>query len=580
MSITDINSKKILLVEYDYPINRNQLLNYSAGIWKWNITPGSIVVTDDNSNTGYYGYTNTIIYNVQSLTVNGLIYLKVNALTDLNTQDEAFYYDTATYTIYITFTSFEPWLDQDIFLGAVVGYSKETDKIGNVFFANYYKPLVKSVTGIKKSKDPLFYGLLKFNTGTIKFINNTGEFDDWRDRRVYRQPERLLLGEQGGAYSSFVRVGSGVIGEHTRSWTDFSVKYEDARTVLSNKLPKNKLTLFEFPDLQDDTIGQFKPIAYGSINNAKCICLSDPDDSPSVYTFLFVDTEYADALSLGVVKVNGVVVTPSPTGIDLTAGTFTLTSAQVGSDYSSVTASFIMPLSNGVSIIKDLMKNYASTDYIDEYYDTTEMALAVTACNDRPDSLYIKEESEVKKAIEKICVDIDGLFFQKDNGLWTCRIYDEDRTPVATIEFDEILEGEPSIDGNEDQFLSSCIIQYNKNQDAGTFTSYENTTYQDIVFAEYKALQSKTFETGLTTEAGAILKSETIMAYSKHIEDIVKFKVGFQFYALEIMDFVICDPIRRRSGTDSKSIYEVIEISKDLMTYKIQLALKYVKEIA
>jgi len=43
------------------------------------------------------------------------------------------------------------------------------------------------------------------------------------------------------------------------------------------------------------------------------------------------------------------------------------------------------------------------------------------------------------------------------------------------------------------------------------------------------------------------------------------------------MDFVICDPIRRRSGTEIKGIYEIIDINKDFNNFRIQLTLKYIK---
>jgi len=151
------------------------------------------------------------------------------------------------------------------------------------------------------------------------------------------------------------------------------------------------------------------------------------------------------------------------------------------------------------------------------------------------------------------------------------------RAPVATIQFDEIIDS-PSIDGNEDQFLSSVVIKYNKNQATGDYYTYENKLYETEVFAYYKALQSKTLETGLVNLASAQLKSESIMEFSKNIEDIVKIKVGFQFYELEIMDFVICDPVRRTSGIDVPAVYEIIEISKDFNNYEIQLTLKYIKE--
>jgi hypothetical protein len=570
-----MSTDNIILWEYDAPLINLTMLNYSAGIWQWCITPGDITVTDDNGNTGYYSYTNSVSYNVKSLVIDGVIYLSVSSLNDLITQDESYYYDVDLKTIYITFTNYEPWLNQFITIGIAVGYANKDDNNGNVFSGNYYKPIVQSISGIKKSKDPLFYGLLKYNTGTVKLINTDGEFDSWRDQKSYRQPTRLLFGEVGDEYADFVPVGAGVIGEHTRSWDNFSIKFEDPRNVLSNKMPKNKLKKADWPNLSDSNVDAPKPIAYGEINNAPCICLNE-EQSSSYYTFLLCDTEYNAVSALGTVKVNNVAV--SVYSSNLAAGTFVLTSAIAGSDKSSVTASFTAnAIDNGVDIIKDILKRYADTDYIDEYYDLVETAQAVTDCSGRNVALYIKEETDVKKALEKVCIDIDGLFFQHDDGLWTVRIYDSDRTPAQTIEFDEILEGSPAIDGNEDQFLSSVIIKYNKNQSTGSYSTYENTLYEAEVFAYYKALQTKTLETGLSDLASAQAKSESIMAFSKYIQDIVKIKVGFEFYDLEIMDFVICDPIRRRSGTEIKGVYEIIDINKDFNNFRIQLTLKYIK---
>lgn len=572
----EINTKKICLFECDKPLTfENAFLNYSAGIWQWCVTPGTVIVTDDNGNTGYYGYTNAIIYNIKSLYVDGTYYLRVDELTDLETQDEAFFYNSLNKTLYVTFTDWEPFLAQDVAIGASFGYAKESNSAGTFYSDNYYPPMVTSISGIKKSKDPLFYGLLKFNTGTVKLINLEGDFDDWRERQLYKQPARILLGEDGDDYSSFIQVASGAVGEHSRSWSEFSVKFEDPRTVLSNTLPKNKLDKTTYPNLSDSNVDKKIPVAWGTIRNAPCTCLNEDDESASYYSFIFCDTEFNAVSSITEIKVDGEIVSAYST--NLTAGTFVLTAAVCSENLGDVTCSFVAnSITNGVNIIKDIMANYADTPYISEYYDLTEMALAVTAASARNDSLYIKDETKVSAAIEKVCIDIDGLFFQHDSGLWTVRIYDEDREPSAIISFDEILD-DPSIDGNEDEFLSSCIIKYNKNQSADSYYTYENKDYEEEVFAEYRALQSKTFETGLVDLASAQAKSESVMAFSKYIEDIVKIKVGFQYYDLEIMDFVICDPRRRRSGTDTLAVWEIIEISKDFNDYKIQLTLKYIK---
>ena len=168
------------------------------------------------------------------------------------------------------------------------------------------------------------------------------------------------------------------------------------------------------------------------------------------------------------------------------------------------------------------------------------------------------------------------MFFAKDSGLYSIRIYDANRTPVKTIYYDEWLS-EPQIDNNADEFLTSCIINYNKDWTNDKYYSYEETSYIDTVFDIYKSKQSKTIETGLMTEAAAILKAQTIMDRSQLVQDVVKRSVPFTHFDLEIMDFVICDPRARVGATETPAIWEVIGINKNLTNYSIELTLQYIK---
>ena len=562
-------SKRVILFEYDKPVLYSELLNYSGGIWQWTITPDIVVVTDDNGNTGYYDDKNSTVFNVSSLTVDGLSYLLVGSLNTLLTTDEAFYYDTGSTKIYIKFTDAEPPLEQKIFLGAKAGFSKN---LTIPYFGNiYYEERLDSVFGIKKSKDPLFYGLLKFNSGTAKIINNDGAFDDWRDRNLFRQAARVLIGEDGADYSTYIKVFSGIIGNDSRTWNELSISLEDIRAGLTEPLPVNQVFEADYPTMTDD--GFFKPIAYGDILKGKCYCLNETAVS-SNHTFLLMDTDYNDVTSIDTVYVDGVEKTVVAS--DLTAGTFTLSSTSVGSSFGKVYADFTgANIKNGVNIIKDLMSNYANVDYLSASYDTTEVDTAEALSRDT--SVYIKTQQKLNKTIEQVCVDIDALFFAKDSGLYTLRIYDIDRDPVKQIYEDDWLD-DPDIENNADEFLSSVIIQYNKNQADKTYTEYNNTAYVDEVFDNYKAAQSKTIKTNLTTEADAILKSEVVMDTSKLVQDIIKRTTHFEHRDLDIMDFIICDPVKRFSGMEHLGIYEIIGISKSLdNTPTVQLTLRFIK---
>jgi len=98
------------------------------------------------------------------------------------------------------------------------------------------------------------------------------------------------------------------------------------------------------------------------------------------------------------------------------------------------------------------------------------------------------------------------------------------------------------------------------------------------VYDMYKSKQGeKEINTNLTSLTDAQAKSETIMAASKQIYDIVKRSVNFSFYELEIMDFVTCDPYARRTATEAPAIWEVIGIDKNLDNWDISLTLRYIK---
>ncbi len=571
--MSDDITNTAILWEYDKPVSQGLFTNYLPGIWYIKITPGVITILDDYGYSGYYNYNNENLYTVSSIMVNGVNFLEVDEIDDLYLQDESFYFNSGNTFLYVAFKDYtNPFSNALIFLGLVAGFSKNlTDPyLNNV----YYDPRISNIFGVKKSKDPLFYGLLKFNSGSVKLINNDGAFDDWRDRNLYRQPTRNLIGQNGDAYSSYTKVFTGIIGNDSRTWDELFVKVEDVRAGLTNPLPANELTQTDYPNMSDSNKGKFKPIAYGDILGGACICLNkDESPTPANYTFLFMDTEFNSATAITEVRVDGTV--KSTVSTSLSAGTFTLSAASVGDNFSEVFCDFTgANIKNGVDIIKDLMLNYADTSYISANYDLTETAAAQALSRDT--SVYYKSQVKLNKVIEQICVDIDALFFAKDDGRYTVRVYDVDREPVKTIYFDEWF-GDPEIENNADEFLSSVIIGHSKNNANDETIKYNETSYTEEVFDNYKSLQSKEIITNLTSEADAILKAQTVMETSKLVQDIVKRNTGFQHIDLEIMDFIICDPRRRFSGQDRLGVWEVVGINKNFDDLSIQLSLRYIK---
>lgn len=547
-------TNKIVVFEYDKPLERDKLLNHEAGIWYWKITPGNVTVVDDNGNTGFYDYTNSTVYTIQSLRVNETAYSKTTSLADCRLTNESFFYDQITTELYIHFDQFEPPLDKQILVGTATGFIyKENDQY--YFNDFYYDPRVQKVFTIKKNKDPLFFGVLKFQKGKVTLLNQDGELDDWRDRELFGQAARIYIGEKGTTYGNLETIFTGFIENDSRTWDDLSVTIQDVRKNLSQPIAENRFNKTEFPFLDDSNVDEPKPVAYGEIFNAPCVCTNETE-STTEYTFFMCDTTYNAVDSLDTVYIAGVSVTPNSS--DLINGRFTLTSAQVGDNKSEVTADFTVNIKDGVEITKDLIANYDNKPFLASFWDTDE----VNSITGRNTSLYIKDDTKLRDGIASVMFDIDGVFFAKNDSRYTIRIYDANRTPTKTINKTEWIDGGPKIKNNGSEFLTSVTVAYRKDQNEDNFTrNYENTDFVDTTFDKYRTIKTKTIETGLTTEADAILKSTTVMNFSSNIEDIVERTTSIEHVDLEIMDFIICDPITRVSQDEVLAVYEVLGIS-------------------
>jgi hypothetical protein len=571
-----------ILWEYDKPINSIGFLNYTSGIWQWVISPawdGVKTILDDRGITGFYRDNNIIVYDIRSVSVDGVQYSRVFTYSELQSTESAFLYNISTTKILIHFNNSEPpHKYSEIAFGFVKGFSKGVIGDNKPYYNNiFYEPRVNKVFNISKKKDPLFYGLLKYTTGSVSCFNEDGYFDDWRDRNLYAQASRILIGEKDDAYSAFTLAFQGLIENDYRSWTEFNVKLQDPRKGLTLSIANNLLNKTLYPSLNDSNVDKPKPVKYGKQIKSPCICLNETQTGTTTFTFLLCDTEFNAVDSITTVYVDGTATATASQ--NLTAGTFTLTMT-AGTDQANVTATFqATATKNGVDIIKDLMYRYDDKNYTSTFWDTTETAIAQAVSRDT--SVSVDDDKKLQDVIQQICVDIDGVFFFKDTGVYTIRIYDDARAVTKIIYQDEWIS-EPEIENNGAEFLSSVIIKYNHNLDNDKYEQYENVNYKATVFDTYKTYKTTTIETNLTSLADAQAKSESIMSISKLVGDIITRSIPY-CTDIEIMDFVAAAPVSRLFTKNGVAIapvynkYEVLGITKNFDKFEIALTLRYIE---
>ena len=552
-----------ILFEYERGINQEKFINRLSGVWHWTLTPAITSFKDDYGRTVYIDENNAEIYNVIALSVDYEYYTSVNSIVDCYDTEKSYFYDESTKKIYFHNENYDPPTGKIIVIGVSAGFSFDTET--TYFEGRNYHPLISKIGNFKNSVDPLFFGLLKYQTLNIDFINNHGFFDDWKNKNAFNNLARVLVGD-GTDYNNYTVRHTGFISDWARDFKKFTLKIDDKRKSLTQTVGDSVLKLADYPYLSEGDVNAVKPVAYGKIFDATPICLNT-EQGISTFTYCFVDTTYNTPTSLDYVYVDNVAKTPG--SVNLSAGTFTLSEAQV--DGGEVTCDFTMPITNGVDIIKDLIYRYDDKTYNSSIWDTTETDAAQALS--RNTSLYCKGDKKLNEAIEKVCFDCDITFYLRNNGLYNCRVYDVDRVPVATIPTYKYLD-EPDFDNTSSEYLTDVKIKWKPRQNSGRFNTYINDTYHDETMARYKRENIAEYETGLYTEADAILKSETVMQYSSNVKDIISNSLPIEYDYLEIRDFVTTSPDKRIGQSEEYKTYEVLSVERDYIKNTVKVKLR------
>jgi hypothetical protein len=334
-------SQKIVLVEIDLPQNHYVFINYEAGIWFYQFYWAGVTVTGSDGLIGYYDNEIPEINAIGSVKVDNETYTSVSSIADVRLQEKSFKFERGTQKLYIHFGDSEHPLNKIVALGLTSGFSNSPVIVDGRPKSSYYNdifysPRIKSIPQINKQKDPLSYGLIAFQGGNIELDNTDGYFDDFVENDIFGQPVRILIGFDDLDYAQYRKVFTGYIEDFTVTRTSFSVSAQDKRKSLSRQLPVNRFTVADYSDLNENSVDKPKPIAWGAVRGAPCVCL-DEDGSPANYSFMFLDTTYHPASALTTVYVDGEAVAVASS--NLAAGTFTISSANY-SPGQEVTADF------------------------------------------------------------------------------------------------------------------------------------------------------------------------------------------------------------------------------------------------
>jgi len=536
MSYTDLvekpQSKKLTVVEIDSPLTVTWL-NLQPGIWYAFLTPGTQTFEDDFGNTGFWGPASGQYYNIQSLNVNGTLY----AITSP---------------------------------GAAIGFTFQKDDTSNNYFEDiHYEPSVISIPNLSKKKDPLFFGVIQYQGGTITFNNEDGYFDDFATRDLYGQPVRIKYTFEGLDISQQKTVYTGRVEDFSHDLTTFKLRVADLRKLLSRKLPINTLSLTDYPDMDSKLDGTPIPIAYGTIINSIAYKVTDTSGTE---TFVFCDTEFnAVDSGISVVDKDGVAVATAGTETD---GTFTTSSTE-----KKLYVSFrVSVVENGLDIISDMLDNYEGIEFNSSNYNVNEWNAEKGGVKNS--GIWIGKGSLKTSVdvIEQICIDNSGIFDVLADGRYTFKSLNPDKIPTYEIFQDELLS-DATIQYPSREYLSSVKAEYSRDWLEKESELYTNLDFEDEVYARYRQYKENTYPTTLTNETDAISLTNDIMEQSKQITPTVTLTTKTQNIGVAILDNIMFEYVRQNGNVIiPRSRWQVLGSTLNMTAFTVSLIIKQIRE--
>lgn len=560
------STQKIAIVEFNIGNRQDVCFNRQAFVY-YVIFSAIYPLIDPAFLTGVAAQS---IVTVGSVSSDAALLTEVASIDACQALELSYFCDAANLALYFHLQNGDEPSLHNIVIGMVIGVSKHA----GVYNGSLYEGRLKSAFSLRKSRDPLFYGLVSYVGGTFVLDNipapgeDVGPYDALPELLYFfGNKARALFGFGGQAYSEFARVGCGLIEDVNLGPDELSISVRDYKASFANGVLINIFDVVTYPDIKPGNIGKYIPVAYGVLTNAPVLCTNEAKlPAPATYSFTLADTTYHALHALTVVRVDG--VAKAVAASDLTAGTFSLVAAnyspgqEVTADFEGYEDDLGDLISNALDVIKDILVNYQGLVFISSLFNIPEWT-AITAL--APDVCYFaSSQTEVKQVIELICSAARVYIIVQDNELFTAKKYAPDRPAIQSFELLDLLEI-PTIEYNVSEILAEVSVGYAKDW---ANNDYRRLLYDDLsdeVFERYKTRKPKSFDTLLTTVADALAFAIDIMSVSAYAKKTFPARFKVQPLGREIGDHIRL-PVTRRNGMGLLGTVkaEIIELDKNL----------------
>jgi len=573
-------SNKYVLVEINMGRVQGKWLNYCAGIWYYRFNTfkedqehsflsGNFLfgpfLSSDTSDSGI----NFTPFDVGSCKVDGGAYSEQSSIANLISNNESWYYDRDATEFYIHVDDFDDPRNHTVIIGITISLSNKEKHING----GYYEPRIMGSFIINKTKDPLEFGIIRKDGGTLQLNNEDGFFDDFANSVVHGQPVDIKYGidDIDGTemdYADYQQIGKYLIDDIDIGWGDCKLSLIDYRDNFSLKIPTNTFDQTTYPNLADKYVGRAIPLIWGEVFNFPVICTNDEESTPANYSFKICDvSDHTDGINdIVQVYVNGEAVSHS--NEDLTNATFTLSTSDyapgqtVTADIKGFDDGLGAMDDNSLDVIEDILDTYLNITYNATNYDTTEWAAIKSSTKDV--GIGLDQPIEIREIIEIIQRSNFGGFLVHDDGTYTFRQLDRTVAADETVLLNEYFTP-PRIRFNRNRYLSKISIGYAHDHANKNYRWYVNDDLEADIFAEYQKYKSREIETYLTNATDAEWLADLHMDLWQKVRGEIITQTGIQNIDFEVDDIHNLTLDRRDRGWKGTKKTVIIGLKKDLL---------------
>jgi len=223
-----VNNLRIIF-SMDITTPNEQWVNIGAGVWYMRLD----AIYPDVEDELLDWFTPQFFRDIGSVLVDSIELVQATSVLEVSENPESFYWDGEALYIH-TPGGNSPYM-YTILLGVVFGYSRQgfTPLNANTF----YESRLLSLPKISKARDPLYWGRLQYEGGSVDLNNGDGDLDLLGESvDVYGNQARVMMGFLETDIADYKRLFTGFVETMDIDETRATVNFKDKRKQLTKQI--------------------------------------------------------------------------------------------------------------------------------------------------------------------------------------------------------------------------------------------------------------------------------------------------------------------------------------------------------